>query len=101
MLRGDILGRALAHQATERQRDARYDLAIAYQHVAALANSLDGSHHVGRVVTHRAHVVRIVANRRGDGTARDGKAAHPAATNVLANETQARRTITVGALGLQ
>ncbi len=42
-----------------------------------------------------------MADRRGDGAARDGKTAHPAATDVLANKTQARRTITVGALGLQ
>ena len=101
MLRGDILGRALAHKATERQRNARHDLAVAHQHVTTLAHGLNGSHHIGSVIAHDAHVVRVVADRRGDGTARDGKAAYPAATDVLANKTQARRTITVGALGLQ
>ena len=69
--------------------------------MAALAHGLNGSHHIGRVVAHHAHVVRVVADRRGDGTARNGKATHPAATNVLANKTQARRAITVGPLGLQ
>lgn len=101
VLRGDILGRALAHQATERQRNARHDLAVAHQHVTALAHGLNGGHHIGGVIAHDAHVVRVVSDRRGDGTTRDGKAAHPAATDVLANESQARRTITVGALGLQ
>ena len=56
---------------------------------------------VERVVAHHAHVVRVVADRRGNGATRDGKATYPAATDVPADQTQARRTITVGALGLQ
>ena len=101
MLLGDILGRALAHQTTERQRNTRHDLAVAHQHVAALANSLDGSHHIGRVVAHHAHVVRVVADRRGNSAARDGKAAHPAAADMLADEPHAGGTVAIGALSLQ
>ena len=101
MLRRDVFGRALAHQAAERQRDARHDLAVAHQHVAALAHGLNGGQHGGRVVAHHAHVVRVVSDRRVDIATGDCKTAHPAATNVLANKTQARRAITVGALGLQ
>ena len=101
MLRGDILGRAFAHQAAERQRNARHDLAVAHQHVTALAHGLNSSHHIGSVITHDAHVVRVVADRGGNGATGDGEATHPAATDMLADKTQARRTITVGALGLQ
>mgnify|MGYP000217131481 CR=1 FL=1 len=101
VLRGDILGRAFAHQAAERQRDARHDLAVAHQYVTALAHGLDGSHHIGSVITHDAHVVRVVADRGGNGATGDGEATHPAATDMLADKAQARRTITVGALGLQ
>ena len=101
MLCGDILGRAFAHKATERQRNARHDLAVTHQHVAALAHGLNGSHHIRRIVAHHAHVVRVVADRGGNGAAGDGKATHPAATDMLADQTQASGTITVGALGLQ
>ena len=101
MLRSNVLGRAFAHKATERQRNTRHDLAVAHQHVAALAHGLDGSHHISRAVAHHAHVVRVVADRRGDGTARDGKAAHPAATDMLADQAQASGAVAIGALGLQ
>ena len=101
MLRGDILGRTFAHQTAERQRNARHDLAVAHQHVTTLAHSLNSSHHIGSVIAHDAHVVRIVADRGGNRTTGDGETAHPAATDMLADKTQARRTITVGALGLQ
>ena len=100
-MRGDVFGSALAHQTAECQRNTRHDLAVAHQHVAALAHGLNGGHHIGRVVAHHAHVVRVVADRRGNGAARDGKAAHPAATDVLANKTQASGAVAVGALGLQ
>ena len=101
MLRGNVLGRAFAHKATERQRNARHDLAVAHQHVAALAHGLNGSHHIRRIVAHHAHVVRVVADRGGNGTARDGEAAHPAATDMLADEPHAGGTVAVDALGLQ
>ena len=101
MLRGNVLGRALAHKATERQRNARHDLAVAHQHVAALAHGLNGSHHIRRIVAHHAHVVRVVADRGGNGTARDGETAHPAATDMLADEPHAGGTVAIGALGLQ
>ncbi len=57
VLRGDILGRAFTHQTTERQRNARHDIAVAHQHVATLANSLDGSHHIGGVAPTTTDVV--------------------------------------------
>ena len=101
MLRGNVLGRAFAHKATERQRNARHDLAVAHQHVTTLAHGLNGGHHIGGVVAHHAHVVRVVADRGGNGATGDGKAAHPTTADMLANQAQARRTIAVGALGLQ
>ena len=101
MLRCDILGRALAHQATERQRNARHDLAVAHQHVTALAHGLNSSHHIGGVVAHHAHVVRVVADRGGNGTTGDGETAHPAATDMLADQAQASGAVAVDALGLQ
>ena len=101
MLRGNVLGRAFAHQTAERQRNARHDLAVAHQHVTTLAHSLNSRHHIGSVITHDAHVVRVVADCGGNGATGDGEATHPAATDVLADKTQARRAITVGALGLQ
>ena len=101
MLRRNVFGSALAHQAAERQRNARHDLAVAHQHVAALAHGLNGSHHIRRIVAHHAHVVRVVADRGGNGAARDGKAAHPTTADMLADQAQTRGAVAVGALGLQ
>ena len=69
--------------------------------MAALAHGLNGSHHIGGVVAHHAHVVRVVADRGGNGTTGDGKATHPAATDMLANQAQASGAVAVDALGLQ
>ena len=101
MLRGNVLGRAFAHQATERQRNARHDLAVTHQHVTTLAHGLNGSHHIGSVIAHHAHVVRVVADRGGNGTTGDGETAHPAATDMLADQAQASGAVAIGALGLQ
>ena len=69
--------------------------------MAALAHGLNGSHHIRRIVAHHAHVVRVVADRGGNGATGDGKAAHPAATDMLADQAQASGAVAVGALGLQ
>ena len=42
-----------------------------------------------------------MADRGGNGTTGDGETAHPAATDMLADQAQASGAVAVGALGLQ
>ena len=69
--------------------------------MTTLAHGLNSGHHIGGVVAHHAHVVRVVADRGGNGAARDSETAHPASTDVLADQAQASGAIAIDALGLQ